>query len=275
MNKLKGQETKNGRRKFFRFTMFLLLVLLSACEKRVLVETAFPFEKDRIFCELVGLVGTGFIGTLTQIQPVGTPGPDHQGVKVIIREGESIIFNQTPDSAFFIFPYNIQDDSYYSLEILYKDQVITSKENQKASPFFPIETLSCQNEFIDSLDFEVATVDFHFTTQGTLQDDYYYTFNIELISNPLTPINIFGTEPAENIGGNSTKFISQRVPNLLNDTIARTTLISLDKAFYQYLKNIKLLGIIPNDDIEGHQGNLEGGIGYFGIVNYDVREVIF
>ena len=240
-----------------------------------MLDTEFPYEKDRIFCEVIGLPGTGFFGTATQIKPVESGDFEHQKVQVIIWEAGNIIFDTVPPVSSFSLPYNIQNDMDYSIEVKYKDQIITSRQHKKAPPRFTIEALSVENEFIDSLGFHVTTTAFSFASPIGTGEELFYTYNIELLSIQTQSINIFGTEPGGNIEAGTTTLVSSRLPNLSDYALAQISLISLDKEFYQYLKNINRLGIIPNDEVEGHQGNLEGGIGYFGIVNFDVELVEF
>ena len=257
---------------------FLLMIvsLLWACEKRILLDTEFPHAEERVFCEVVGFVNLGFFGTVTQVQEVTTDIIDHQNLKVIIREENSIIFEETLTLPALFFSYPVKNDINYSIEILYKNQTIKSNQSKMASPPLFIENLIVENNFIDSLGFEVATIAFDFTSPPNTNETLYYTYQIELSpDNPSTMLDPYGNNPADTVSITSLNFIEKRIANMTNHTFAHVGLLSIDKPFFQYLKNIKQLDIIPNDNIEGHHGNLDGGIGYFGVVNYDLEVVEF
>lgn len=257
----------------------LILVMLSlfwACEKRILLDTAFPHAEERIFCEVVGFVNLGFFGTVTQVQEVASNTIEHQNLKVIIREESSIIFEETLTIPTLSFSYPVKNDINYSIEILYKNQKIKSNQNKMASPPLFIENLIVENDFIDSLGFEVATITFDFKAPSNTNEDLYYTYQIELSpDNPSTILNPYGNNPADTVSIINPNFITKRIANMTSYSFASVGLLSIDKPFFQYLKNIKQLNFIPNDNIEGHHGNLDGGIGYFGVVNYDLEVIEF
>ncbi len=269
-----SNRSKYARIKMLKIiSVWIIVSFFFSCEKRMDLETEFPFEKERIFCEVIGLVETGFFGTITQVQPVESIRMEHQPLRTIIREEGRIIFNDMLYSDVFNFVYRIKDSTNYSIEIIYKNQMISSPDENMASPDIFIKNLVVNNEFVDSLGFHVAN--FNFAIFVPPQAQSYYSYVTEVIPSLLVSINLIGAEPTEKFSDGTTVHITKRIPNIQNYPYSRTTLFSIDKSLYQYLKNIHLLGNIPNDDIEGHQGNLDGGLGYFGIVNYDTAMVKF
>ena len=254
--------------------LFAILLLCLSCEKRIPIEADFPYEANRLFCEIIGIVDQGFYGQINLVREVQSTTPLSTNYHLTIEEDGIIIIDTTSSSTIFFLNYNIQPNKTYNLNINFNQQTVYSTPVQTPDKI-TLENLSASNDYIDSLGFKVVTYAFDATPPNNTSEHQYFSYTAQLLQNLSFPINFFDVEEGTSIKTGTTLHIRQRIPNLANQAFLKVGVLSLDQRLYQYLQNIKKLGNIPNDNIAGHHGNLTGGIGYFGIINYDLKEITF
>ncbi len=254
--------------------MLMILSLCISCEKRIPIDADFPYESNRLFCEIIGVPDLGFYGQINQIKAVQSSPPLTTNYQLTITEDGTTIIEVAGSLSNFFLPYNILAGKKYSLQLFYDTQLIESGQTT-APDKISINDLNASNDFIDSLGFNVVSYSFNARPTNASNPDQYYSHTAQLLQNISSPIDFFNIEEGAKLDHATTNHIQQRLPNISNKKNLKISIIALDKELYLYLKNIKKLGIIPNDDIAGHHGNLRGALGYFGIINYDLREVSF
>lgn len=253
--------------------IFIISCLFTNCEKRIPIDADFPYETDRLFCEIIGITELGFYGQINLINEVQSSSSLSTNYHLTIEEDGISVIDTTSNSTVFFLAYSILPDKTYNLNIKYKQQTIYSTQVQTPAKIL-LKNLTATNDYIDSLGFNVVTYSFD-ATPTNASSDQYFSYTAQLVPDSNTALNLFKVEEGVRLDNSSPTHTQQRIPNFANYAFLKTGLLSLDQVLYQYLKNIKKLGNIPNDDIAGHHGNLTGGIGYFGIINYDLKQVAF
>lgn len=252
--------------------IFVLGLCIAACEKREEIHVDFPHEND-LFCEIIGVPAQGFFGQITKINSVTStyfnPISGAEECTLSIYEDNTLIYNQLVNDGSYIFiPYNINENSDYELNCNCKDYHIQSKTPKTAPPNIVLNNSSAYRQYVDSLGLNV--VDINYDISYSQQEDlFYYAYNEILSSSPLFfDYNIISTaELGIPTSENNDIHRYKRLPSTnFSDYFANIFVVSIDKDLFQYTRNIRQLGLIPNDDIANHHGNLEGGVGYFGII---------
>ena len=273
----KESHTRSTRYKtpmLYSIAFSILLVLTFSCEKRIPLEAEFPYEEGRLFCEVLGISEQGFLCTIAPVQAIQATTSLPARYDLIIEEDGLTIFELHSDQSSFFLPYQMSSDKDYTLHIEYKGQDIYSQPTRMPAKI-QLTNLEAGNDFIDSLGFYVASYAFDAEPTAPAEPEQYFAFTSQLVFTPAVTIDWFDIEEGIRIENGATQHIQQRIPNQNNYQYLKAGLLALDKHLYQYLKNIKKPGIIPNDHIAGHHGNLTGAIGYFGLVNYELEEVAF
>lgn len=256
-------------------SLFLLILLYWSCEKREILDIDFPQEND-IFCELIGIPEQGFFGNMSRITsantPIYTPITADDECQINIYENNVLIYDQTLINASDIYiPYPIDIDAEYRLVCNCKNESIRSKAPQSAPAAVHINDSSAYRFFVDSLNLHVVDINYNINHQAQT-DAFYYAYLEQVAPFPayLNPSNLSQLTLAPPNTSASTIQRYKRLPSLnFNDQFASVLLISMDKDLFQYTRNIYQLEQIPNDEIANHNGNLEGGVGYFGIIQFD------
>ena len=252
--------------------LLMLLVTMIGCEKRMVLDKDFPHESSKLFCELIGFPERGFIGTISKIKTVQGKESTSVSVQISIWEDNKLIIDEMIHDDFLI-PYNVDVNHNYKMEINYKNAIIRSQSSSVILPKMEMNNFLATNDFIDSLGIHVIQAQFDFKNSESITDSIYYVpnFSLNLLNDDFTKIGEF-MKP-KSILPNKTVYFNRRIANQFNYHAFRMNLFIIDRALFEYLKYIVQLGQIPNDNIEGHHGNILGGVGYFGIINYDSRFV--
>lgn len=251
----------------------MLTFLSIGCEKRIPVAVDFPYEEHRLFCEILGIPDKGFYGRISLINEVQSNGILPADYHLEIMENGITVWEFNSSLSQFFLAYEVKRDKQYSLFLAYDGQSVTSPSVTAPSPLL-LENMTAQNEYIDSLGFKVVTYSFDASPTAPTTEQYF-THAAQLVQSAAIELNPFNINEVGIITGGEVAHIQQRLPNFQDEKYLKVGLLSLDKPLFQYLKNIKKLGSIPNDNIAGHQGNLTGSIGYFGVIEYELAEVVF
>ena len=254
--------------KIFIGFVFLFSISIWSCEKRIPLDTEFPHADNLLFCELIGIPNVGFRGNIMPINKIEKNTHfDISTIKLTIFEDNHIAYSQFLTDSKITIKYVVKRASQYFIKIEYLDQVITSPI-KKAAPEIHITSFEYQNEYIDSLDIEVTSVTY---TCGGDADSLYYINVDDLVSLPIdeAPFGI-AELPKLLLNGKQTS-ISKHIPNVNHEDYIRSLVLSIDHDAFRYYKLSAQLGSISNDNIDGHQGNLKGGIGYFGLIDFDLE----
>jgi len=260
-------------KQFYKLNIFIGFVLMfsisiSGCEKRIPLDTPFPYVEDLIFCELIGIPNVGFQGVIQSVNSISTNDNfDISAVKLTIYEDDHIVYNQFLVDSKIEIKYVVKHDFEYAIKIEYLDQTIVSSR-KVAAPEIEINDFEYQNNYIESLGLEVASLSY---SCGGNTDSLYYINIDELVSPPFNGVSFGISDLPKLLLGGKQAAVSKRLPNPNRKDYIQSIVISIDHEAFQYYKLSSQLGSIPNDMIDGHQGNLEGGIGYFGVIDFDLE----
>lgn len=249
-----------------------------ACEKREPLDVGFPSEKG-LFCEVIGIPSVGFFGHISRISEtspaVYAPISVEDECQLNIYENDVLVYDEMVLYGSNIgIPYAIDTAATYRLTCDCKDYQLRSKAPKEVPPPLEINNSSAYRFFVDSLNTYVVDVNYSIQNNGTSDQLFYYAYSERLSFSSNNPF--FESLGSATFGVptlSSTIGRYKRIPSSgFSESYAIVTAISVDKDLFQYSRNIQQLGQIPNDDIANHHGNLEGGVGYFGVVQ--IREKV-
>lgn len=248
----------------------ILLVTIVGCEKRMVLKKDFPHESSKLFCEIIGFPVRGFVGTISKIKSVQGNESTSISAHLLIWENNKLIIDEMVQDNFLI-PYNVDVYHNYRMKVNYMNTEISSQTSSVVLPKIEMNNFAATNDFVDSLGIHVIQANFDFSNPEMITDSIYYVpnFSLNLFNDDFTKIGEF-MKP-KSILPNKSVYFKRKIANQFSYHAFRMNLFVIDKALFEYLKYIVQLGQIPNDNIEGHHGNITGGVGYFGIINYDTR----